>query len=184
MTETDLVARAQAGELPAFEALVKHYQRQVYAYACRLVLDREEARDLAQQTFLQAYRSLAGFRGASGFGTWLYKIAAHLCFDHLKARRRLGDPVEVDDLCLAGNSTPEDDLLAREGRQRLEAALARLSPKQRAVVTLRLEQELTYEEISQVLGGSSGAARVNYSQALKALKKILLAEKNHDVAMR
>ncbi len=184
MTEADLVARARAGHLPAFEALVKQYQRRVYAFACRLLADREEARDLAQQTFLQAFRGLPGFRGEAGFATWLLKIAAHLCYDHLKARRRLGDPVEIDDLPLAGNSSPEEDLLARERRRRLHLALVHLSPKQRAVINLRLEQDLSYEEISRVLGGSAGAARVHYSQALKALKHLLQAEEDHEAAVR
>jgi RNA polymerase sigma-70 factor (ECF subfamily) len=174
--DIELVARAQEGDLPAFEALVRQTQQQVYGFARRLVPDAEEARDLTQQTFLQAFTHLRGFRGQSRFRTWLFKIAANLCYDYLRSRSRQGNPVAVEDLALAGGNSPENDLIAQDDQVRVQRALAGLSPKQRAVVHLRLEQELSYEEISRIVGGTAGAARVNYSQALKALRERLRAE--------
>jgi RNA polymerase sigma-70 factor (ECF subfamily) len=92
--------------------------------------------------------------------------------------------VDYEDFVLVGEDSPEEDLVAKEEHQRLYAALTRLPAKQRAVITLKLEQGLSYEEISKVLGGTAGAARVNYCQALKTLKKYLQNEDEHEVAVR
>src|SRR3989338_4957663 len=83
-----LVDRAQAGDAGAFETLVRRYQGWVFTLALRMLGDRAEAEDLAQEIFLKAYRGLKGFKGASRFSTWLYSITSHHCLNHLKARRR------------------------------------------------------------------------------------------------
>jgi RNA polymerase sigma factor (sigma-70 family) len=184
MTESQLVARAQDGELPAFEELVTKYQREVYGLACRIVSDSEEAKDLTQQAFLQAFVHIKSFRQDAQFRTWLFRIAINQCYNYLKSRKKFGDPVDVNDMVLvATNESPESDLVSHEDRQRLYAALEKLPAKQRAVITLKVEQGLSYQEISQVLGGTAGAARVNYCQALKTLKKFFQSEDEH-VAMR
>jgi RNA polymerase sigma-70 factor (ECF subfamily) len=185
MTDPHLVARAQEGDLPAFEELVKKYQKEIYGLACRLVMDPEEAKDLAQQAFLQAFVHIRDFRQQSQFRTWLFRIAINQCYNFLKNRKKFGDPVDVQELPLASQEeSPDDTLAADEERRRLYAALGRLPAKQRAVITLKLEQGLSYEEISGVLGGTAGAARVNYCQALKTLRKYLHSEDDHEVAMR
>jgi RNA polymerase sigma-70 factor (ECF subfamily) len=184
MTETNLVARAQQGDLPAFEELVRKYQREIYHLACRIVHDAEEAKDMAQQTFLQAYVHIRNFRHQSQFRTWLFRIAINQCYNFLKSRKKFGDPVDSQDLNVAGEDNPQEGLLAAEERRRLYAALELLPAKQRAVLTLKLERGLSYQEISQELGGTAGAARVNYCQAVKTLKKYLRTEENHEVAVR
>jgi len=173
MTDTQLVAQAQDGDLPAFEELVKKYQRGVYSLACRIVTDTEEAKDLTQQAFLQAFVHIRSFRQQAQFRTWLFRIAINQCYNYLKSKKKFGEPLDCDEVTLAGNESPEADLVAQEDHRRLYAALARLPSKQRAVITLKVEQGLSYEEISQVLGGTTGAARVNYCQAIKTLKKYL-----------
>ncbi|MEW6659310.1 MAG: sigma-70 family RNA polymerase sigma factor [Thermodesulfobacteriota bacterium] len=184
MTDPQLVARAQEGDLPAFEELVKKYQREIYGLAYRLVLDAEEAKDLAQQAFLQAFVHIRSFRQQAQFRTWLFRIAINQCYSYLKSKKKFGDPVDCEEFVLVGEDSPEEDLVAQDRRQRLYAALQRLPAKQRAVITLKLEQGLSYEEISRVLGGTTGAARVNYCQALKTLKKFLQNEDEHEVAVR
>jgi RNA polymerase sigma-70 factor (ECF subfamily) len=185
MTDDQLVARAQEGELPAFEELVKKYQREVYGLACRMVSDVEEAKDLAQQAFLQAFVHIRSFRRDSQFRTWLFRIAINQCYNFLKSRKKFGDPVDYEEMHLsAGDASPEADLVTQEDRRRLYEALERLPAKQRAVITLKIEQGLDYQEISRVLGGTPGAARVNYCQALKTLKKLMQSEDDHEVAMR
>lgn len=183
MTDSELVARAQNGELPAFEELVKKYQREIYGLACRIVSDTEEAKDLTQQALLQAFVHIKGFRQDAQFRTWLFRIAINQCYNFLKSRKKFGDPVDYEDLPLVGNESPEADLVTQEERRRLYAALERLPAKQRAVISLKVEQGLSYQEISQVLGGTAGAARVNYCQALKTLKKYLHSEDNYEVGM-
>ncbi|MFA4902250.1 MAG: sigma-70 family RNA polymerase sigma factor [Desulfobaccales bacterium] len=185
MTDDQLVAQAQEGDLPAFEELVKKYQREVYGLACRMVSDAEEARDLAQQAFLQAFIHIKSFRRDAQFRTWLFRIAINQCYNFLKGRRKFGDPIDCDELNLAGEgASPEEDLVSQDDRRRLHAAMAQLPAKQRAVITLKIEQGLSYQEISQILGGTAGAARVNYCQALKTLKKHMQSEDEHEVAMR
>ena len=184
MTESQLVARAQDGELPAFEELVTKYQREVYGLACRIISDPEEAKDMTQQAFLQAFVHIKSFRQDAQFRTWLFRIAINQCYNYLKSRKKFGDPVDVNDMILVDtNESPESDLVSQEDRQRLYTALEKLPAKQRAVITLKVEQGLSYQEISQVLGGTAGAARVNYCQALKTLKKFFQSEDEH-VAMR
>ena len=184
MTESQLVARAQDGELPAFEELVRRYEREVYGLACRIVSDSEEAKDLTQQAFLQAFVHIKSFRQDAKFRTWLFRIAINQCYNFLKTRKKFGDPVDMDDMILVGNESPESDLVSHEDHQRLYAALEKLPAKQRAVITLKVEQGLSYQEISQVLGGTAGAARVNYCQALKTLKKYFNSEDEHEMALR
>lgn len=185
MTDDQLVAQAQEGDLPAFEELVKKYQREVYGLACRMVSDAEEARDLAQQAFLQAFIHIKSFRRDAQFRTWLFRIAINQCYNFLKSRRKFGDTVDCDEVSLAGEgASPEEDLVSQDDRRRLHVAMAQLPAKQRAVITLKIEQGLSYQEISQILGGTAGAARVNYCQALKTLKKYMQSEDDHEVAMR
>jgi RNA polymerase sigma-70 factor (ECF subfamily) len=185
MTDDQLVAQAQEGDLPAFEELVKKYQREVYGLACRMVSDAEEARDLAQQAFLQAFIHIKSFRRDAQFRTWLFRIAINQCYNFLKGRRKFGDPIDCDEVNLVGEeASPEEDLVSQDDHRRLYAAMAELPTKQRAVITLKIEQGLSYQEISQILGGTAGAARVNYCQALKTLKKHMQSEDEHEVAMR
>jgi RNA polymerase sigma-70 factor (ECF subfamily) len=184
MTDPYLVARAQQGDLPAFEELVKKYQREIYGLACRMVMDGEEAKDLTQQAFLQAFVHIREFRQQSQFRTWLFRIAINQCYNFLKSKKKYGEPLDCQEVDLVGEGSPEEDLLGEEEHRLLYAALARLPSKQRAVISLKLEQGLSYQEISQILGGTAGAARVNYCQALKTLKKYLRSEAEHEVAVR
>ena len=185
MTDDQLVARAQAGELSAFEELVLKYQREVYGLACRMVSDSEEAKDLAQQAFLQAFIHIRSFRRDAQFRTWLFRIAINQCYNYMKSRKKFGNAVDCDELNLVTTeASPEAELVIQDDRRRLYEALERLPAKQRAVITLKIEQGLSYDEISRVLGGTTGAARVNYCQALKTLKKLMQSEDDHEVAMR
>lgn len=184
MTDPHLVARAQQGDLKAFEELVKKYQREIYGLACRMVLDLEEAKDLTQQAFLQAFLHIRDFRQQSQFRTWLFRIAINQCYNYLKNKKKFGEPVDPQEMLMAGEDSPEEDLAAEQERQQLYEALERLPAKQRAVITLKLEQGLNYQEISEILGGTAGAARVNYCQAIKTLKKFLKSEDQHEVAVR
>jgi RNA polymerase sigma-70 factor (ECF subfamily) len=185
MTDDQLVARAQEGDLPAFEELVKKYQRDLYGLACRLVSDAEEAKDLAQQAFLQAFVHIKSFRRDAQFRTWLFRIAINQCYNFLKGRKKFGDPIDCDEVNLVGEeASPESEIITQDEHRRLYEALALLPTKQRAVITLKIEQGLSYQEISEVLGGTAGAARVNYCQALKTLKKHMQSEDDHEVAMR
>jgi RNA polymerase sigma-70 factor (ECF subfamily) len=172
--DRDLVDRARAGETGAFETLVRRYQGWVFTLALRMVGDRAEAEDLAQDVFLKAYRGLRGFKGASRFSTWLYAIASHHCLNHLKARGRrggLGDdpPAPVDRL--PDGAPRADALLERADLVRIvQAEMAHLTEEHRMVLILRDIQGLSYEEIARTLGVELGTVRSRLHRARMEMK--------------
>lgn len=169
-----LVDRARAGDAGAFEMLVRRYQGWVFTLALRMLGDRGEAEDMAQEIFLKAYRGLKRFKGASRFSTWLYAIASHQCLNQLKARHRrprphgrAGDrpdhaesdpPAAVDRL--ADQAPRADALLERMDLARIvQAELANLTAEHRIILVLRDIQGLSYEEIAQTLRLELGTVR-------------------------
>ncbi|HYB73040.1 MAG TPA: sigma-70 family RNA polymerase sigma factor [Candidatus Sulfotelmatobacter sp.] len=180
-----LVDRARAGDAGAFEALVRRYQAWVFTLALRMVGDRGEAEDVAQEVFLKAYRGLKTFRGASRFSTWLYAIATHHCLNHLQARARRPRPARGSGAAAgaAGEDPPDpvdrlpdgaprpDELLERADLERtVQAELQCLTEEQRAILVLRDIQGLTYEVIAQALGLELGTVRSRLHRARMALK--------------
>ncbi len=180
-----LVDRAKGGDVRAFEALVRRYERWVFTLALRMVGDRADAEDMAQEVFLKAYRGLPGFRGGSRFSTWLYAIASHHCLNHLASRdvrsRRAGRvdgpagargeiPTPAID-CVADESPGPDAALERGDLRRLiQGALACLTEEHRIVVILRDIQGMSYEEIAENLGVELGTVRSRLHRARTELK--------------
>jgi RNA polymerase sigma-70 factor (ECF subfamily) len=171
-----LVERARAGDIAAFEVLVRRYQGWVFTLAVRMLGDRAEAEDMAQEIFLKAYRGLKRFRGASRFSTWLYAIASHQCLNQLEARRRrpragnhsnhiqTGAPTAVDRL--SDQAPLADALLERMDRARIvQAELANLTAEHRIILVLRDIQGLSYEEIAQTLQLELGTVRSRLHRA-------------------
>lgn len=180
-----LVERARAGDAMAFEALVRRYERWVFTLALRMVGDRQEAEDIAQEIFLKAYRGLEGFRGASRFSTWLYAIASHHCLNYLgssdaRLRRQVWDPGPVGDCggdaptvldrVPDGAPGPDAVLEGRELRQAIQNGLAYLSEEHRLIVVLRDVQGMSYEEIAATLGLELGTVRSRLHRARMDLK--------------
>jgi RNA polymerase sigma-70 factor (ECF subfamily) len=132
----------------------------------------EDAKDLTQDAFVQAYRSLAGFHGRSSFSTWLYRIATNLCLNHLRATRRQ-DPVEVDGNVPDVQPDPQAALLAEERDRALTAAIEALPPQQRATLTLRVYHGLGHREIAEILDCAEGTAKANYFHAIRTLQRKL-----------
>lgn len=181
------VDRAVAGDAEAFEALVRRYQGWVFTLALRMLGDRGEAEDAAQEVFLKAYRGLKSFRGASRFSTWLYAIASNHCVNHAQAlgrrpRPRGGggggspggdDPPDPVDR-LPDGAPRADALLEQADRDRIvHRELQHLTPEHRAVLVLRDIQGLTYEEIAQALGLELGTVRSRLHRARMEMKALL-----------
>ncbi len=171
-SDFEVIRRVLGGETAAFELLVQRYQHTIFRLARRMTRNAEDARDLAQDAFVQAYRSLATFRSQSSFSTWLYRIAVNLCLNHLEASRREGageaeaDPPDVREDALAALLTTERD-------RALAAAIEELPPRQRLTLTLRAYQGLSHREIADVLECAEGTAKANYFHAIRALQRTL-----------
>jgi len=170
--EDALVARLRQGDHRAFEELVIAYQHRVFGVALRMLGNRAEAEEIAQETFLRAHRALPEFRGDARLHTWLYAIASRLCLNRLaSADRRL---LRADDEALAAASADEPSAAARMERAELDAAvreaIAALPEERRIVVVLRDLEGLSYEEIGEVLELEPGTVRSRLHRARLDLK--------------
>lgn len=176
--------RSRAGDVESFNALVEGYQGQVYNFCLRMLASREEAEDAAQETFLSAYRHLAGYRGGS-FRGWLLRIASNACTDELRRRRRrprvsLDAPsddstaaLEVPDKA----ESPEQRALRAELGRQIEAALMDLPRDQRQAVVLCDLHGLSYEEIGESTGSSLGTVKSRISRGRARLRELLVVQR-------
>lgn len=175
-----LVARVQQGDKRAFDMLVLKYQYKVQAIINRFVRDHAEAQDVAQETFIKAYRALANFRGESQFYTWLYRIAVNTSKNHLvsRGRRPPTSDVDADDAdfyegadALRDNNTPENRLATEQLERAIYDALDKLPEDLRTAVTLREMDGLSYEEIALAMECPIGTVRSRIFRAREAIDK-------------
>jgi RNA polymerase sigma-70 factor (ECF subfamily) len=172
--DDEILGRFRRGDESAFDDLIRAYQKDVYRMASRLTRDAAEADDLAQETFLRAYRALSGFRGDSSLRTWLIRIVTNLSLNVVQsarvARRDEGDVESA-----AAPVAPPGDaaLIDGERRGRLRPAILALPPKQRATLMLRVEEGMKFNEIAKVMGCTTGTAKANFFHAVAALKEAL-----------
>ncbi|MBN1671150.1 MAG: sigma-70 family RNA polymerase sigma factor [Kiritimatiellae bacterium] len=179
-SDEKLVKRCLAGQREAFAELVNKYKAMIYGLTYRMTGTPWDAEDLAQETFLHAYRALSGFQPGRTFSTWLYTIALNLCRDKAKRKRRvffwLDKPVAgTEDLypqVPSDKMTPEEALEAKEDEARLRHALAALAAHDREVIVLRYQQRLEYREIADVLGVSLDTVKVRLHRARQRLQKL------------
>jgi RNA polymerase sigma-70 factor (ECF subfamily) len=169
-----LVASAKAGGQSAYRALVERHCRNVFRLAFRMTQNEQDAEDVVQETFLRAYRNIDSFRVDSGFGTWLYRIAANCSLDFVRARerRRTGPMPETGDF-RTPHPGPERLAFSGELRGRIAAALAELTPMERAAFSMRHFDGLSIDEISRSLGPSSGAVKNSIFRAAAKLRQAL-----------
>jgi RNA polymerase sigma-70 factor (ECF subfamily) len=166
--ERTLLSRARAGDLDAFEMLVRTYQDRIYNLAFRITGNHEDAADAAQDAFIRAYQGLARFRADASFFTWLYRIATNVALD-LVRRRPATLPVELPPDHPAPGG-PEQEASRREIHRRVQAALGMLPAEFRAAVVLRDLQGLSYEDIARALHVPVGTVRSRISRGREALR--------------
>ena len=161
-SDADLVSRAQAGRLDAFEELVRRHRLGAYRVALRMLGDESDAEDATQDAFVQAWRKLAGFRADAAFSTWMYRIVTNRCLNMLRARRRT-EPLPDDREAPA--SRPDRIAEARWQVEDLKLAILRLTPEQRAPLVLRELQGCTYDQIAEALDISIPAVKSRLHRA-------------------
>ena len=187
MTEPELIARAKQGDHSAFEQLVRDNEKRIYNLTLRMVGNPEDALDLSQEAFLNAWKGLGSFKGDSAFSTWLYRLASNACLDFLRSKKRrqdtTGSPLSLDDEEAppppADDSNRPDLQLERKERiQALHRALDGLPVHHRQILVMRELSGLSYQEISDTLNLDLGTVKSRLTRARLALKKILSEDGN------
>ena len=177
MTDDQLVERVKDGDTQAFEELVVRHQKSIYYFVLRILKNPLDAEDTVQRIFLLAYQNIRGFRADSTFKTWIYRIGINQCHNYFRQNKNR-EFISVEDIPVAdANIGPEEDFSDKERLSYLQKAVERLPYKQRMVVTLRIYQELTFEEIGATLDIKANSAKVNFHHALEKLKHWIKTEK-------
>lgn len=167
--DNELIQRVLSGDRASFDELVLRHRKRVYETARRMVRNHETAEEIAQETFLRAFRSLHSFRREASFTTWLYRITMNLCMNELNRKPMAGDSDPAD--LPAETASPIEHMAERERQLWVEREVRELPFKQRSVVVLRIFRDMAFKEIAQVLGCSPNAAKVNYRHAILKLQK-------------
>ena len=179
-TDEELVARSRTGDMDSFNQLILRWERPIYALAYRVIGQEEDARDVAQETFLRAFRALPGFKGQAKFSSWIYRIALNLCRDWIRRKRRtpvspLPDDVDISELAAEqGPSESVEDLVARrELSAVVEEAMTLLPEEQRTAVILKEYHGMTFQEIADLQGCPLSTVKTRLYQGLSVLRKHL-----------
>lgn len=177
-TDEQLVERVFKGEMQAFDLLVLRYQQRLLGLIGRFVRDPHEAEDLAQETFIKAYKALGNFRGESAFYTWLYRIAINTANNYLvsRGRRPPDTDIDVDDpeqieahAMMADTDSPEENQFRDELKAEIDRAIAELPEDLRTAFTLREFSGLSYEEIAEIMDCPVGTVRSRIFRARDAI---------------
>jgi len=180
--DIQLVARARSGEERAYRTLLEKYERPVFSICLRMVRNRDEAADLSQEAFIKVFASLDRYNPAYAFSSWLFKITANLCIDHIRKRKidtlPMDEPVdsergEMQRQYVAPDLNPEEELARVEKMTRLETAIGRLPEHYRIMLVLRHQEDLSYEEIAESLSIPLGTVKARIHRAREMLKGIL-----------
>jgi RNA polymerase sigma-70 factor (ECF subfamily) len=183
--ELDLVRQAQAGDTEAFDRLVSRSRTRIFGMIYNMVHNEQDAWDLAQDSFLKAWKSIARFRGQSSFYTWMYRIVMNVTIDWLRKKQVKGAGAEFDDAIQLkeidpasrtvphAGPLPHEGMQSREIRDRIDAAIAQLSPEHRAVILMKEIEDMQYREIAESLGCSIGTVMSRLFYARKRLQSLL-----------
>lgn len=184
LTDAAFVARARAGDSDAYRVLVERHSRALFRLAFRMTGNESDAEDVAQESFLRAYRQLGKFDERASFGTWLYRIATNCSLDLVRSRKRRSEQMagaepdgsEARDPLLnlaAAGPTPERAALSTEVRERVAEAMNDLSATERTAFVLRHFEGMCIEDVSRVLECQPGAAKHSVFRAVQKLRRAL-----------
>jgi RNA polymerase sigma-70 factor, ECF subfamily len=185
VSELDLVKRSQAGYTEAFDELVIRYRARVFGMIYNMVHSEQDAWDLAQDSFVKAWKSIGRFRSQSSFYTWIYRIVMNVTIDWLRKKQVKGSGGEFDDAIQltqiepASKTVPMREALPHQAmerdeiRVRIEKAIGQLSPEQRAVILMKEIDDMQYHEIAEALECSIGTVMSRLFYARKKLQNLL-----------
>lgn len=171
LADDELVKLVQSGEVVPFDELVRRYQIKIHDLCYKMIKNYDDARDVAQEVFLKAYRNINKFYGRSKFSTWLYRIAVNTCLNFIK-KQRPTEEIKEEILELPKDS-PVQRYKNKRIREEIYGAVAKLPNVQKTVFTLRALEEMPYQEISEILKKPLSTVKVDYHLAVKNLKNYL-----------
>jgi RNA polymerase sigma-70 factor, ECF subfamily len=180
-TDEQLVGAYLEGEESSFEELAERYLRPVFYFIRHYVVDANEAEDLVQQTFLNAWKHLRSFDRTRSFKTWVLSVARNAAFDHLRKKKTVPFSEFDDDTGgnwlvetrADGGARPEEMAERKELERALEEALAKMPAHDRAVFSLRLREDLTFQGIADVLGEPIDTVKSRYHRGLERLRRFI-----------
>lgn len=180
--EQALIAQALAGDETAFGDLIRLHQNAVYNLCYRMLGERTEAEDAAQEAFLRAYAHLMRYDGARSFRTWLLSIASNHCIDRLRKRRltwlSLDEGLPPHPSLISDAEQPEDAVITSERNQTIQMMLAELTPEYRAAVILRYWYDMSYAEIADMLDTTESAIKSRLFRARQVLAENITTSKS------
>lgn len=171
LSDSELVQLVKTGEAEPFDELVRRHSVKIHDLCYKILRNYDDARDIAQETFIKAYRKINKFHGRSQFSTWLYRIAVNNCLNYLKKQR----PTEeiYDEMMSDGKDDPVQRYKNKKLREKIYDAVAKLPTVQRAVFTLRTLEDMSYQEVSEILKKPISTIKVNHHLAVKNLRNHL-----------
>ncbi|MEK7727589.1 MAG: sigma-70 family RNA polymerase sigma factor [candidate division KSB1 bacterium] len=174
-TDQQLIARVCAGEREVFAQLVERYKARIFHTALRMLRHREEAEEAAQDVFVRAYRGLPKFREEASFSTWIFRICYNVCLSYLERKKMpRADLAEVESFLMPEEDTPERLFENQEFQKLFERAMATLPPKQSSALILFHAQQLSYNEIAEIMAEPVGNVKTHlYRGRAKLREKIL-----------
>jgi RNA polymerase sigma-70 factor (ECF subfamily) len=169
--DEQLVADVLAGSDDAYAELAQRHKGRVFGVAARFARDAAELEDICQEVFIQAYRKLRQYRRDSPFEHWLLRITTHKCYDYLRKRRRAAPHVSVEAMLESGHEPSAPQASEHPDLERLHAALAQLSAKERLVITLLELEDRSVQEVAELTGWSPANVKVRAFRARAVLRK-------------
>ncbi len=184
--EKDTIRQVLSGDDDAFAQLVTTYEKQVYHLCLKMTGSSEDAADLAQEAFFKAWKGLRFYKFESSFSTWLYRLTTNVCIDHLRKQKRqttvsmtMDDEEDRQEIELMDREPlPEEQILSKERKHQIQTAMNKLDEDARTILILRVVEDLSYEQIGQILELNVGTVKSRIARARGKLKSILSEDGN------
>lgn len=182
--EKELIQKCKEGDIDSFELLIESYQQRVYNIALRMLGNKEDASDIAQEVFIKIYKSIAGFKEEASLSTWIYRIATNVCLDELRKRKKtkvisIDSTIQLEDSEVSmqmpdERPQPDELLTQKELKQEVQKAINDLKEEHKTVIILRDINGYSYEEIAKILDCTLGTVKSRINRARNTLKNILI----------